>query len=545
MAGKIDETFEKIIECLKKSKNFCLDAGAGAGKTYTLIETIKYIKHINPTKKIICITFTNNAKDEILSRLDDTTNVYISTIHDFIWMNICKFQSVLRTMVNELINDKILKYKAEVNLEKLDKYENADLKLPISYRDFESVRNGIISHDTLLTFFVNFLDNTNYQNLLFSSIDYIFIDEYQDTNNKIFDKFCSCLINYQKENGKVLIGLFGDYMQNIYLEGIGNLNDELKNAFQIIKKTDNFRSSDKVIKFNNCMRNDLKQICRNTDITSAPIMFIYNYSDDSYLKKGYQDYKRLHLTHRVISEEIGFKSIYEIYSRKYGNNTSNVLKNADERFLRYICKEIMPSIHSFIKNEQSNIIKCVNLNYFNFESLNMIKTNIDKNVDKMEEKTILEFLNDLYKSNLFDEGKFSNICQSFNESEDSEFLEEILSIPAVQFYNYYIQYVGETMLETMHGTKGNEFDNVLINIQETTSWNWYNFSKLLKQEPLKETVQNRTYKLLYVACTRAKKSVIINYIVDKEESKNKLAGENMIVKIKSLWGDNIECEILE
>ena len=51
----------------------------------------------------------------------------------------------------------------------------------------------------------------------------------------------------------------------------------------------------------------------------------------------------------------------------------------------------------------------------------------------------------------------------------------------------------------MHGTKGNEFSKVLININENTTWNWYNFSKWLKNEPLKDTVKIRTEKLLYVS----------------------------------------------
>ncbi len=543
MVGEVDEILNKIIDCLNNYNNFCLDAGAGSGKTYTLIETIKYIRKEYPNRKIVCITFTNNAKAEIISRLTNTENMHISTIHDFIWKNISRFQSVLRTKVNELIDEKINKYKLEGNIEKLTKYENANLNLPISYRDYESLSKGIISHDTLLDIFLNFLENSYYRNILFSSIDYIFIDEYQDTNKKIFDRFCEGIIDYQNISKNIVLGLFGDFMQNIYEEGIGKINPDLEANFIFIKKVENYRSGKKIIEVNNCLREDLKQICMKSDIDNGPIKFIYNYSNDIYLNNNFSDYNRLHLTHRIISDEIGFQQIYLTYSKKYTNNTSSILKNADERFLRYMCNEIMPSIYDYKMGIHNNLIKNINLNYFNFELLNKIKDKIDEIINNIDKDTILNFLNKFFELNMFSDKLFSSICQSYADSDDIEFLNSISNISAIEFYNYYLQYSGKTMLETMHGTKGNEFDNILINIHENTTWNWYNFTKLFKNESLKDSIKARTYKLLYVACTRAKKSLIINYIIDNETSKNDDSGLLMIEKIKNIWGENIEYEI--
>jgi DNA helicase-2/ATP-dependent DNA helicase PcrA len=36
-------TFEDIKECININKSFILEAGAGSGKTYTLIQTIQYL----------------------------------------------------------------------------------------------------------------------------------------------------------------------------------------------------------------------------------------------------------------------------------------------------------------------------------------------------------------------------------------------------------------------------------------------------------------------------------------------------------------------
>ena len=37
------ESFEKIKKCIDEGKSWIFDSGAGAGKTYALIETLKYI----------------------------------------------------------------------------------------------------------------------------------------------------------------------------------------------------------------------------------------------------------------------------------------------------------------------------------------------------------------------------------------------------------------------------------------------------------------------------------------------------------------------
>ncbi|MEK6852670.1 MAG: UvrD-helicase domain-containing protein, partial [Nanoarchaeota archaeon] len=46
-------------------------AGAGTGKTYALVEKIKYLvqnKHYNP-EEIVCLTFSNEAADSLQMRI--------------------------------------------------------------------------------------------------------------------------------------------------------------------------------------------------------------------------------------------------------------------------------------------------------------------------------------------------------------------------------------------------------------------------------------------------------------------------------------------
>lgn len=547
MASEINKALEEIKDCIEKKENFCLDAGAGSGKTHTLVSTINYLKITKPESKIICITYTNNAKNEIISRLSDVNNIFVSTIHEFIWKNICKFQASLRVEVNKCIIEKISKYEIENNETKVEKYKNADLTLPISYRDYESLINGIISHDTLLNIFNSFLSNEQYCNILFSSIDYIFVDEYQDTHKIIFYEFLKKLQDYKEKFNDILIGLFGDTMQNIYLNGIGEIQGEYKNIFKFIKKEENYRSCSEIINLNNSLRSDLIQVCKNNSVKKNEIKFIYNLSDDKYLKQciQYNDFEKLHLTHRYIADEVGFSNIYDIYYKRYGNNTSNIIKNADERYLRYICNEIMPLIYETKNNISSAIIKNINKNYINFEILNNIKEQVYNIISEMSEISIQLFLEKIFSLDILSNLDYLKLCKTYEESEDVEFLSIITEIKAIEFYNYYLQFSEKTLLQTMHGTKGNEFKHVVININENTTWNWYNFSKLFKNQAMKESVKNRTEKLLYVSCTRAQSSLIINYIVEENNSRSQYAINLMKNNIERIWGNKIEFVIYE
>src|ERR1700691_4754396 len=91
-----------VLQCLKDNKSFLLEAGAGAGKTYSLIETLRYLiktqskKLLQRNQRIACITYTNAATKVINSRIDGNPLVFTDTIHAFFWSLIKNFQPFLR-----------------------------------------------------------------------------------------------------------------------------------------------------------------------------------------------------------------------------------------------------------------------------------------------------------------------------------------------------------------------------------------------------------------------------------------------------------------
>ena len=69
------------LEAIKSDKNTLLIAGAGAGKTFTIVEKIKYLvneKNIKPCE-ILVISFTNKSVNDLKKKI--SYNVDIMTFH--------------------------------------------------------------------------------------------------------------------------------------------------------------------------------------------------------------------------------------------------------------------------------------------------------------------------------------------------------------------------------------------------------------------------------------------------------------------------------
>lgn len=71
MAGKI------------KNNKHLINAPAGSGKTTYIRNELKSICLNNPESRILCITYTNRAADELKKNLEGA-NITVSTIHSYI-----------------------------------------------------------------------------------------------------------------------------------------------------------------------------------------------------------------------------------------------------------------------------------------------------------------------------------------------------------------------------------------------------------------------------------------------------------------------------
>ena len=76
-----------------------------------------------------------------------------------------------------------------------------------------------------------------------------------------------------------------------------------------------------------------------------------------------------------------------------------------------------------------------------------------------------------------------------------------------EFQKLYKYLEGQTPFSTQHKTKGTEFNNVLV-ILDNGGWNNYNFGNLFLDTG-SASVLDRTQKIFYVCCTRAKENLAV------------------------------------
>jgi DNA helicase-2/ATP-dependent DNA helicase PcrA len=126
----IEESIQlQINSNINNSVSFIFDSGAGAGKTYALIESLKYIvsKYDSLLKsnnqQIICITYTNVATAEIKDRLGNSSLILVSTIHERVWFLIKDYQKVLVKIHYNKVKSQLVQLKKEY--EELTLYKNS------------------------------------------------------------------------------------------------------------------------------------------------------------------------------------------------------------------------------------------------------------------------------------------------------------------------------------------------------------------------------------------------------------------------------------
>ena len=329
MVKEVDE-LEKIAKCIEDNSNFLLSGGAGSGKTYSLVQAINLIKEKYDNKTIACITYTNVAVNEIKERVINNKDFVVSTIHDFLWENIKNYQNELKNCLVELINSEEIKFK-EKNISN-DYFKNIN----IQYKEYLDIEKGIISHDEVIV-----AANKMYRDykilcdILKDKYDFILVDEYQDTSKLVIEILLDSL---KKSNKKNIIGFFGDSMQSIYNDGVGDLDTYIsKKEITEIQKIQNRRNPINVINLANIIRTDgLKQEpskdekapnMENGKVKLGEIKFIYSdYAIDyEELKKNkvfkewkFEDSKNtkeLDLTHNLIAARAGFGNLMEIYDK--------------------------------------------------------------------------------------------------------------------------------------------------------------------------------------------------------------------------------------
>ncbi|KZL89412.1 UvrD-helicase domain-containing protein [Clostridium magnum] len=346
---------DEILEYLnpKKPKSFFLFAGAGSGKTRSLVNVLNQFSLCygyelrSHRQQIAIITYTNAACDEIRRRLNYNALYSITTIHSFIWELIKPFQNDIREWIkSELIKD-ISELKTQLQngrsgtkaardrekkLEsKTKRLNNLDKIRKFSYNpNGDNKSKDSLNHSEVIGIGAYFIsEKPLMQMILMKKYPFVLIDESQDTNKELIEAF------FKMQNNrcdKFALGLFGDTMQRIYFDGKTDLGTNIPENWGKPEKVMNHRCCKRVVKLINKIRETVdgkEQVSRSDKTDGFVRIFIASCnedkekiekeiaekmsiicSDEKWAGDKY-DYKMLTLEHQMAARRLGFSNLFE------------------------------------------------------------------------------------------------------------------------------------------------------------------------------------------------------------------------------------------
>lgn len=526
---------------LANGKNFRLEAGAGAGKTYSLVAALKKIiaeqgpALIRAGQQVACITYTEVARNEIAQEIEEHPAILVNTIHGFGWAFISRFQKQLREMV-------------ATQASRLDAVEAAggvhDQRVEYSFGFFGIDEERItLHHDDVPNFLSALLSNTKFKRIFRSLYPVIFIDEYQDTDPLVMTALSE---NFFATGQGPIIGLFGDHWQTIYRKDYHLVDFP---NIEAIDKGSNFRSVPVIVNVLNKLRPELKQhVDDETAIGEARFFHCNAYSGErvdsrngkqelppeqhtafieklkNQLKENGWDFnpektKILLLTHNAIAAERGYPNIAAIFEHK------EAFSKKEDATIAFLADVVEPVCQAYVAGSTGEM----------FRLLGGAPT-IRKPADKAEWRAqmdqlvklrakgtigdILDLLKKTRRPRIADrvakrEEEIGQLEAEPTEGE-SKSLRRHLQLRSVAYSELtaLVEFInGFTPLATQHSVKGAQFENVLVIL--SAGWNHYNWPKFLDylhtgRVPEKDQAGfHRARNLFYVAVSRPEKRLAV------------------------------------
>lgn len=624
MNNNIDDAVEREIErCLdlESPRSFFLFAGAGSGKTRSLVNALNYINNkyrdlfLSQGKYVGVITYTNAACDEIIHRTHDNPIFHISTIHGFCWSIIQGFNEDIRAFIKDNLIIKIQGLNAKItgvrdtntstykkNVHSLEKAKKRLAELDSIYEFTYNPNSNSqfgkdsLSHTEVISLTTHFLQNKPiFQSIFVQKYPFLLIDESQDTHKELIEVLLELEDNYKSI---FLLGLIGDDMQRIYSQGKSDLPSIIKNHWQTPQKKMNHRSQKRIIELANNIRgkrNGIEQLARDDKQGGHVHLFILNNTDNNTLENEVKicckmaeithdelwnkegQVKKLYLEHRMAAIQQDFIELYDIFHNDNKYNTLILEGTIPE--LSFFSKLITPLMEALLQNDNfvvmelirnsSTILKGIEspltlAETVTTETLTDTKKSVQKLADLFFSNININFIDIL---TILEEEKIFTIPPKLDEAfqlyknsieiqskkiEEETVWIKFLTIPYQQLINYTKYINDETSYATHHGVKGLEFDRVMVVMNDKDKRGRgglsASYEKLFgvvaesetdirNKRNGKETDLQRTRRLFYVTCTRAKQSLALVAYTNSPE----ILKYNMLER---KWFDEKEITIL-
>lgn len=477
--NNVDDNVDiQISECLnpKSPKSFFLFAGAGSGKTRSLVAALTDFKTNHGNKfilnnqKIAIITYTNAAADEIKQRLMFDQIFYVSTIHSYAWELIQLFtldiKSYVQTKLIEDIKDLELAQSKSRNLQnktsidrarkiktKTKRLENLINVTRFTYNpNGDNFKKDSLNHSEVIGITADFIANEILmQDIVAARFPIILVDESQDTKKELID----ALFTLQKNKKEVFsLGLFGDTMQRIYADGKPNLGESLPPDWVLPVKKMNHRSNKRIIKLINDIRQDVdeqKQQPRKEKSEGVVRLFIADRATDKVTTEKTvaekmsaltedknwiesDNVKTLILEHHMAAIRMGFFGLFQPLYKVDRLKTS--LIDGSLSTLNLFKNTILPLIEAHKTNDKFSVMRIIKTNSTLFDkkiienSKDQLKhlSNINGYVTKLlalwdgeNDPSLKDILHVIYETKLFPLPSMFKVISSRTKDEQSTF----------------------------------------------------------------------------------------------------------------------------
>jgi len=621
-----DSVDQEIYECFTPAhpKSFFLFAGAGSGKTRSLVNVLEKFKKEHGAsyrlyrQKIGIITYTNAAADEISHRLAHDPIFRVSTIHSFAWELIKNLNKDIKEWLKKNLQGEIselkeaqsksrdLKNKTSVDrARKIESKENRvqyldNISKFVYNPNGDNISKDSLNHAEVISIAAEFIKTKELmQDILVSIFPVILVDESQDTKKEMIDALFTL---QQNKKEKFSLGLFGDMMQRIYSDGKDDLGNNLPADWAKPSKKMNHRSNKRIIELVNNIRKDVDgqlQIARTEKDQGYVRLFIAQrksnkqniervaaekmskLAGDALWDLDTGDVMTLILEHHMAANRLGFlelfEPLYKIDKLKTG------LLDGSLPGLNLFTKIILPLVQAYKKNDKFSIARIVKKHSKLIEKQALMNSNeqsenlkkIDQSVDDLltlwennNDPKLIEILIKVKTSSLFLIPNTMNIILSRTEEEKKiietkaddeeadkdtdeiiEAWDSALQTPFSQIEKYDHYFSEDSKFGTHQGVKGLQYSRVMVIIDDEEARGFmFSYDKLFGSKELsandqknidegKETGIDRTRRLFYVACSRAKESLAIVAYSDNPN----LVKENAI---KYGWFGKDEIELL-
>lgn len=379
---------EEIAACLSLTQptSFFLFAGAGSGKTRSLVSALQHVQRSASDalraggQKVGVITYTNAASEEIKRRLRFDPLIDVRTIHSFAWSLIDGLNNDIRAWLANSLAADLVKLKAEedkgrkgtkASATRLSTIESKarrlqnlpNIKKFVYSPTGDNRTRDSLSHAEVLQLTASFLrDKPAMQSILVGRYPILLIDESQDTNKHLIDALFDVQLS---QNEHFMLGLLGDMMQRIYNDGKDGLGTNLPNGWATPVKKLNHRCPRRVIALINKVRstadkqqqepreNAIEGVVRlyilpgdepkKGDAERAIAAHMAGQADDAQWQNP-SDVKTLTLEHRMAATRMGFLEIFTpLYD--YGGWSTSLL-DGSLPIVKFFSHEVLPLVRA-------------------------------------------------------------------------------------------------------------------------------------------------------------------------------------------------------